>query len=75
MLDPKNECYRAEGPFPQGTGTLTCMSRALALELASDAAFGMWHQIAKVRNDYGTPCRRANLCANQRPDWFMARSK
>ena len=33
MEDPVNKCELAEGPFPQGTGSLTCMSRALAVKV------------------------------------------
>ena len=32
--DPSTHCGDAEGPFPQGTGTLTCMSAPLARALA-----------------------------------------
>ena len=63
MLDPKEHCELAEGPFPQGTGQLTCMSRGLALELANHADFGHFLRVAMVRNDFGQKCTSANECA------------
>eukprot|EP00967_Tisochrysis_lutea_P155873 scaffold312873_cov33-Tisochrysis_lutea.AAC.2 len=52
-------------PRLQGTGTLTCMSRALALEVAADERFRDWTTVARARNDYGTPCKSAAECAAQ----------
>ena len=40
---------QAEGPFPQGTGSLTCMSRELALELAGSEEFARFLELARVR--------------------------
>jgi hypothetical protein len=37
LEDPAEQCRLAEGPFPQGTGQLTCLSRELALILAPNA--------------------------------------
>ena len=65
MLDPKQKCERAEGPFPQGTGTLTCMSSALAQDLSKNPFFADWHTVAKVRNDYGESCKTPAECAAQ----------
>lgn len=71
MEDPANHCARAEGPFPQGTGTLTCMSRALALLTARDERFGEWLAVARARNDYGAPCQTAAACAAHPPATHM----
>ena len=49
MEDPVNKCELAEGPFPQGTGSLTCMSRALARKggggPAAHAPRGGWRRV------------------------------
>lgn len=67
MEDPANHCELAEGPFPQGTGTLTCMSAALAKRLASEEEFDTFLRVAKARNDFGALCRTANECAAHSP--------
>ena len=59
MNDPVNHCELAEGPFPQGTGTLTCMSGELAIRLADEPHFETFQQVARARNDFGTPCKTA----------------
>ena len=59
MNDPVNHCELAEGPFPQGTGTLTCMSAELASQLADEPHFETFQQVARARNDFGTPCKTA----------------
>jgi hypothetical protein len=64
MEDVKNHCELAEGPFPQGTGTLTCMSAALARALAQERDFDTFLRVSKARNDFGTPCRSAKECAS-----------
>lgn len=58
-------CDGAEGPFPQGTGTLTCLSAPLARHLARDSHFHAFQAVAHARNDFGTPCRTARECAAQ----------
>jgi hypothetical protein len=63
LEDPKEHCELAEGPFPQGTGQLTCMSRNLALELASWKPFEHFLRVAMARNDFGAPCTTAKECA------------
>ena len=65
MEDRSSGCELAEGPFPQGTGTLTCLSRKLALRMARSAEFGTFLQVARARNDLGTPCTDADACARQ----------
>ena len=45
MEDPTAGCALAEGPFPQGTGTLTCMSRDLAVKLARSEEFKTFLQV------------------------------
>ena len=61
--DPETHCELAEGPFPQGTGQLTCLSRPLALALARNIEFERFQRVAMVRNDFGTPCDKADECA------------
>ena len=61
--DPETHCGLAEGPFPQGTGQLTCLSRPLALALAHSVEFDAFQRIAMVRNDFGVPCKTADECA------------
>ena len=61
--DPETHCGLAEGPFPQGTGQLTCLSRPLALALARSIEFDTFQRIAMVRNDFGAPCLTADECA------------
>ena len=63
--DPSSHCDLAEGPFPQGTGTLTCISRDLAVKMAQNDEFKAFYQVARVRNDFGTPCAVADECAKQ----------
>ena len=63
MEDPDNHCDLAEGPFPQGTGQLTCLSRPLALALAASAEFDTFQRVAMARNDFGRPCETAAECA------------
>ena len=63
MEDPANHCELAEGPFPQGTGQLTCMSQPLALELAASAEFADFRRVAMARNDFGAKCESAGSCA------------
>lgn len=53
-----------EGPFPQGTGQLTCLSRTLARALARSADFRTFREVAYARNTFGTPCHTAPECAN-----------
>ena len=71
MEDPGAHCALAEGPFPQGTGTLTCMSRDLAVKMARSEEFKTFLQVAKARNDMGTPCGKADECAAQKLDVHM----
>ena len=71
MEDPGAGCALAEGPFPQGTGTLTCMSRDLAVKMARSEEFKTFLQVAKARNDMGTPCGKADECAAQKLDVHM----
>ena len=61
--DPSTHCGDAEGPFPQGTGTLTCMSAPLARALADSAEFSEFLMVARARNDRGEPCATADECA------------
>ena len=42
-IDENPECKLAEGPFPQGTGTLTCLSRPLARKLAKNPEFSAFY--------------------------------
>lgn len=63
MEDPSTHCELAEGPFPQGTGQLTCLSRPLALALAGSHEFENFLRVAMSRNDFGTPCKTADECA------------
>ena len=63
MTDPSEHCALAEGPFPQGTGQLTCMSRDLAVELAGHAEFADFLRVAMARNDFGAACQTAQECA------------
>lgn len=58
-------CATAEGPFPQGTGLLTCLSRPLALKLADDDEFSHFTRVAYSRNTFGTPCGSVTECAQQ----------
>ena len=58
-------CPHAVGPYPYMSGGMVCMSRALALLVAADAAFGDFLAVAKARNDHGVRCKKARLCANQ----------
>ena len=71
MTDPREHCDLAEGPFPQGTGQLTCMSRSLALELATSKPFEQFLRVAMSRNDYGSKCATANECAAHPPGLHM----
>ena len=64
--DPSTHCELAEGPFPQGTGQLTCLSRPLALALANSVEFDSFQRIAMARNDFGTPCSTADECAKHK---------
>ena len=61
--DPSTHCGDAEGPFPQGTGTLTCMSAPLARALADSNEFSEFLMVARARNDRGEPCATADECA------------
>ena len=63
LEDPKEHCELAEGPFPQGTGALTCLSASLARELANSTHFTDFLSVAKARNDFGAPCATAKECA------------
>jgi len=71
MEDPVNRCELAEGPFPQGTGTLTCMSGELARLLAQEPHFETFQQVARARNDFGTPCKTAKSCATHQRGLHM----
>jgi len=71
MEDPKEHCELAEGPFPQGTGQLTCMSRGLAVELANHAPFADFLRVAMSRNDFGAKCATAKECATHEPGLHM----
>lgn len=61
--DPKEHCELAEGPFPQGTGQLTCLSRELALRLSHLDEFESFRRVAMARNDLATPCTTAVECS------------
>ena len=69
--DPSSHCELAEGPFPQGTGTLTCISRDLAVKMARSDEFRSFYEVARARNDLGTPCKTADECAKQPLDVHM----
>ena len=71
LEDPKEHCDLAEGPFPQGTGQLTCMSRALALELAASDDFEDFLRVAMARNDFGSPCETAQECSRHSAGMHM----
>lgn len=71
MLDPKEHCELAEGPFPQGTGQLTCLSGGLARALAESVHFERFVRVAMARNDFGTPCETAAECARHAPGLHM----
>ena len=58
-----NHCETAEGPFPQGTGCLTCLSASLAKRLARSGDFRHFVDVARARNDLGKPCRSRVACA------------
>ena len=58
-----NRCDLAEGPFPQGTGCLTCLSAPLAKLLAQSGDFRHFVDVARARNDLGRPCRSRVACA------------
>ena len=57
-------CPHTVGPFPQGTGQLTCLSASLARSLAHSAAFRTFREVAYARNTFGTSCASASACAN-----------
>ena len=71
MLDPKEQCELAEGPFPQGTGQLTCMSRELAQKLAASPEFDTFYRVSMARNDYGQKCITAQECSTHAPGLHM----
>lgn len=71
MLDPKEQCGLAEGPFPQGTGQLTCMSQGLAIKLAESTAFHDFYRVSMARNDFGSRCVTAQECATHSPGLHM----
>lgn len=62
MEDPINHCELAEGPFPQGTGTLTCMSREVS---APSTALPLPRSLCRAgrrrRHEALAPCRPASL--------------
>ena len=64
-------CPHAAGPYPYMSGGMVCMSRPLALRMASDALFRDFVAVARQRNTAGTPCKRPLLCANQPPEVHM----
>mgnify|MGYP007087655448 CR=1 FL=1 len=47
------------------SGGMVCMSRALAVLLASDEHFGRFRTVAAARNTAATPCRAPTECAKQ----------
>ena len=64
-------CPHAAGPFPYMSGGMVCMSRPLALRMASDAHFAGFLDAARKRNTHGTPCKRPMQCASQPADVHM----
>ena len=71
MTDPSEQCTLAEGPFPQGTGQLTCLSRGLAKALATHAGFRDFYRVSMARNDFGQRCTTAQECATHPPGLHM----
>ena len=69
--DPKEHCELAEGPFPQGTGQLTCLSRDLARALSELDEFESFRRVAMARNDFGAACETAQECARHPPAVHM----
>jgi|SouAtlMetagenome_1021521.scaffolds.fasta_scaffold139204_1 hypothetical protein len=68
MEDPSAGCALAEGPFPQGTGTLTCMSRDLAVKMARSEEFKAFLQVVALtlaRQELGLGLVRALTLARQ----------
>ena len=71
LLDPSEECKLAEGPFPQGTGQLTCMSAGLASKLSASEAFHDFYRVSMARNDFGAKCTTAQECSTHAPGLHM----
>ena len=55
------------------SGGMVCMSRPLALRLATDQHFGHFIEVARERNTAGVPCRHGGwrACASQPPERKM----